>query len=347
MPAPYRDGAHIITKLTQGTMAERLLKTDDEVFEVQGTNVTNTSHQSFIALIKNAELTLKLVVCHYTAGTTSARPPTASTHEAASAGAGGDDNEAEDLWNHAQKIVGGGNAGNAAPTYDDGMAAAFNASEAYDGAAGREATAKDMFSRVTVAGYDGVEGVLVYFGSHKKFKPGKWVGVHLHKAVGDSDGTFDGKEYFQCDANCGVLASPEDVSVLTADATTRQLFLRKKAGEQSFGFDLVGPDPPLNGAGSRLSVSSFSQMQKTVHVINTVPNGPAARCGLVVGDRIAAVNGEDLPADDPEIDVQSVVNKIKQGSGPDGVRLTVRYDARGMLQQRQSLSFRQKDQHGR
>ena len=54
VPTPYRNGAHIINKLNQGTSAERLLNLEDEVFEVEGINVTNISHKDFIQLVVKA-----------------------------------------------------------------------------------------------------------------------------------------------------------------------------------------------------------------------------------------------------------------------------------------------------
>ena len=73
--------------------------------------------------------------------------------------------------------------------------------------------------------------------------------LHMYRQVVDGcDGTVDGKEYFQCDAGHGVLVRPEEVSVLTADGTVRTIFLPKQQEGVSFGFDLIGPNPPADQA---------------------------------------------------------------------------------------------------
>eukprot|EP00079_Xenopus_tropicalis_P017055 XP_004916690.1 PREDICTED: coiled-coil domain-containing protein 187 isoform X2 [Xenopus tropicalis] len=49
------------------------------------------------------------------------------------------------------------------------------------------------------------------------YQEGHRAGVELDKAEGNYDGTFEGVQYFECPKNCGVFASPEELSHLLVD----------------------------------------------------------------------------------------------------------------------------------
>lgn len=63
---------------------------------------------------------------------------------------------------------------------------------------------------------DGRRGTVAFMGEVEGL-PGMqgawWVGVKLDEPVGKSDGTVDGKRYFEAEKNCGVFLRPERVEV--------------------------------------------------------------------------------------------------------------------------------------
>ncbi|XP_064420204.1 centrosome-associated protein 350 [Latimeria chalumnae] len=59
-------------------------------------------------------------------------------------------------------------------------------------------------------------GVLKFKG-YTGFQEGYWAGVALDKPEGDHDGTFQGIKYFECNMNCGVFATPDQISHLLED----------------------------------------------------------------------------------------------------------------------------------
>ncbi|NXC58203.1 CE350 protein, partial [Aleadryas rufinucha] len=52
------------------------------------------------------------------------------------------------------------------------------------------------------------------FKGQTHFGSGQWAGVALDKAEGDSAGTFEGVEYFECAQHCGAFVRPDEISHL-------------------------------------------------------------------------------------------------------------------------------------
>ena len=55
-------------------------------------------------------------------------------------------------------------------------------------------------------------GVIRYIGE-AEFGEGIWLGVELRKPKGKNDGSVNGKRYFTCPENCGILVKPSRVSL--------------------------------------------------------------------------------------------------------------------------------------
>ena len=55
-------------------------------------------------------------------------------------------------------------------------------------------------------------GVIRYIGP-VDFAEGIWLGVELRTAKGKNDGTVQGKRYFQCKSNHGLIVRPSKVTV--------------------------------------------------------------------------------------------------------------------------------------
>jgi carboxyl-terminal processing protease len=81
--------------------------------------------------------------------------------------------------------------------------------------------------------------------------------------------------------------------------------------------ELQDVNEPLEGNFSGIGIQ-FNMQNDTIIVINTIPNGPSARVGLMAGDRIVKVNdsivaGKKIPSD-------NIVKKLK---GPRGTKVKV------------------------
>ena len=55
----------------------------------------------------------------------------------------------------------------------------------------------------------GMKATIRYLGDYH-LKPGVWIGLELDKPKGKNNGTIRGKEYFQCEPNCGLFISYDD-----------------------------------------------------------------------------------------------------------------------------------------
>lgn len=58
-----------------------------------------------------------------------------------------------------------------------------------------------------------LEGVVKFIGT-TLFAPGKWVGVELDEAKGKNNGNVQGKAYFHCPDNHGLMVRQHQVQVL-------------------------------------------------------------------------------------------------------------------------------------
>lgn len=58
----------------------------------------------------------------------------------------------------------------------------------------------------------GLEGTVKYIGT-TLFAPGKWMGVELDESKGKNSGTIQGKAYFQCPDNHGLMVRQNQLQV--------------------------------------------------------------------------------------------------------------------------------------
>jgi dynactin 1 len=58
----------------------------------------------------------------------------------------------------------------------------------------------------------GLEGTVRFVGT-TLFAPGKWVGVELGEPKGKNSGIVQGKEYFQCPENHGIMVRQHQLQV--------------------------------------------------------------------------------------------------------------------------------------
>ena len=110
--------------------------------------------------------------------------------------------------------------------------------------------------RVKVSGKDGV-GTVRYIGE-TDFKEGTWVGIEMDEPIGNNDGTVQGKQYFACGPQHGVMAKPENVRSAvpsrraSGDGASR-LPSAGGAPVASTGRPAVGTRPGAAGAGAASS----------------------------------------------------------------------------------------------
>ena len=57
-----------------------------------------------------------------------------------------------------------------------------------------------------------LEGTVKYVGT-TLFAPGKWIGIELDEPKGKHTGTVQGKTYFQCPENCGLMVRKNQLQV--------------------------------------------------------------------------------------------------------------------------------------
>lgn len=60
-----------------------------------------------------------------------------------------------------------------------------------------------------------LDGTIKFVGT-TLFAPGKWIGVELDEAKGKNNGLIQGKAYFQCPDNHGLMVRPNQLQVLHA-----------------------------------------------------------------------------------------------------------------------------------
>ncbi len=58
----------------------------------------------------------------------------------------------------------------------------------------------------------GLEGTVRFIGT-TLFAPGKWIGIELEEFKGKNNGIIQGKVYFQCPENCGLMVRQNQVQV--------------------------------------------------------------------------------------------------------------------------------------
>ena len=58
-----------------------------------------------------------------------------------------------------------------------------------------------------------LEGTVKFIGT-TLFAPGKWIGVELDDAKGKNNGTIQGKSYFQCNDNHGLMVRHNQLQVM-------------------------------------------------------------------------------------------------------------------------------------
>lgn len=63
-----------------------------------------------------------------------------------------------------------------------------------------------------------LEGVVKFLGT-TLFAPGKWIGIELYEPKGKNDGTIQGKAYFQCPENYGLMVRQNQVQVCSSHVT--------------------------------------------------------------------------------------------------------------------------------
>lgn len=57
-----------------------------------------------------------------------------------------------------------------------------------------------------------LEGSVRYVGT-TLFAPGKWIGIELDEPKGKNNGIIQGKTYFQCPENCGIMVRQNQLQV--------------------------------------------------------------------------------------------------------------------------------------
>lgn len=57
-----------------------------------------------------------------------------------------------------------------------------------------------------------LEGTVRFIGT-TLFAPGKWIGIELDEPKGKNNGMVQGKAYFQCPENCGLMVRQNQVQV--------------------------------------------------------------------------------------------------------------------------------------
>ncbi len=57
-----------------------------------------------------------------------------------------------------------------------------------------------------------LEGTVRFIGT-TLFAPGKWIGIELGEGKGKNNGMVQGKAYFQCPDNCGLMVRQNQVQV--------------------------------------------------------------------------------------------------------------------------------------
>jgi carboxyl-terminal processing protease len=81
--------------------------------------------------------------------------------------------------------------------------------------------------------------------------------------------------------------------------------------------DLQEVNEPLEGGFSGIGVQ-FNMQTDTVYVINTIPNGPSAKVGILAGDKIITIN--DSVVAGRKISNDKIVKQLK---GPEGTKVRV------------------------
>uniref|UniRef100_A0A8D8Q2E3 Dynactin subunit 1 n=1 Tax=Cacopsylla melanoneura TaxID=428564 RepID=A0A8D8Q2E3_9HEMI len=98
-------------------------------------------------------------------------------------------------------------------------------------------------SRVEVTGKN-VLGTVAYLGN-TSFAVGKWVGIILDEPKGKNNGLVNGKQYFECDENCGLFVKQNQLTLIDESGNRIDLSSLETSTPAS---KLVTPK-----AGSRLS----------------------------------------------------------------------------------------------
>ncbi|KAL9115266.1 MAG: hypothetical protein Q9227_001060 [Pyrenula ochraceoflavens] len=78
----------------------------------------------------------------------------------------------------------------------------------------------DLAIGQTIETADGRQGVVRFLGS-THFAAGEWVGLELGDALGKNNGSVQGQQYFECDANHGLFLRPEGVAQILEQPTPR------------------------------------------------------------------------------------------------------------------------------
>ncbi|KAI8491546.1 hypothetical protein Bbelb_307460 [Branchiostoma belcheri] len=69
---------------------------------------------------------------------------------------------------------------------------------------------------------DGDKAGVLRFKGPTSFAPGMWAGVELRKAIGDSDGSWDGMRYFSCAPDRGVFVTPDNLKPALEEYTSER-----------------------------------------------------------------------------------------------------------------------------
>uniref|UniRef100_A0A8D8XG27 Dynactin subunit 1 n=1 Tax=Cacopsylla melanoneura TaxID=428564 RepID=A0A8D8XG27_9HEMI len=111
-------------------------------------------------------------------------------------------------------------------------------------------------SRVEVTGKN-VLGTVAYLGN-TSFAVGKWVGIILDEPKGKNNGLVNGKQYFECDENCGLFVKQNQLTLIDESGNRIDLSSLETSTPAS---KLVTPK-----AGSRMSSSRQSLTSSTTSI---------------------------------------------------------------------------------
>uniref|UniRef100_A0A8D8YJ78 Dynactin subunit 1 n=1 Tax=Cacopsylla melanoneura TaxID=428564 RepID=A0A8D8YJ78_9HEMI len=111
-------------------------------------------------------------------------------------------------------------------------------------------------SRVEVTGKN-VLGTVAYLGN-TSFAVGKWVGIILDEPKGKNNGLVNGKQYFECDENCGLFVKQNQLTLIDESGNRIDLSSLETSNPPS---KLVTPK-----AGSRMSSSRQSLTSSTTSI---------------------------------------------------------------------------------
>ncbi len=84
----------------------------------------------------------------------------------------------------------------------------------------------------------GLEGAVKYVGT-TLFAPGKWIGIELDDTKGKNNGVIQGKAYFQCPENHGLMVRQNQVQV------ARIASYRRLAFRSNFHLEVYALSMPL------------------------------------------------------------------------------------------------------